>query len=187
MLLSIYHIKYVDTVKSREKDNIKWVVRRYDYITSYTRARRMVRKPNGHMCGRDCKPVLRHPRTVRIPFVANQNLLVFCANTKRTGCAWCPFYAPGVLCSPQVPRKLINYAPLMRHMQTVQHISGTLVYTRFIPSQSLQGYVKLGPDERISSTVRLKHAICKRCVRTFFGANIQHEKNEPVWHAPFTH
>ncbi len=39
------------------------------------------------MSGWDCKPALRHPQTVRIPFAANRNLLVFWANTKRTGCA----------------------------------------------------------------------------------------------------
>ncbi len=48
---------------------------------------RMVYKPNACMCGWDCEPVLRHLWTVRIPFAVNQNLLVFCANTKRTGCA----------------------------------------------------------------------------------------------------
>ncbi len=49
-------------------------------------------------------------------FAANQNLLLFCTNTKRTGCAGCPFHAPGVLCSSQVRGKLINRAPLMHHM-----------------------------------------------------------------------
>ncbi len=77
----------------------------------YIRARRMVRKPNVSMCGWDCEPMLRHPRTARLPFAANQNLSVFCANTKRTRCAGCPFHAPGVLCSPQVCGKLINRAP----------------------------------------------------------------------------
>ncbi len=70
-------------------------------------------------------------RTVRIPFSANQNFSVFCTNTKRTGCAGGPFHAPGVLCSPQVHRKLINHAPNTSHTQTVQCISGALMYTRF--------------------------------------------------------
>ncbi len=49
-----------------------------------------------------------------------------CANTKRTGCAECPFHAPGVLCSPQVRGKLINRAPLMRRMRTAQCVCGTV-------------------------------------------------------------
>ncbi len=55
---------------------------------------------------------------------------VFCANTKRTGCAGCPVHAPGVLCSPQAHGKLINCVPLTRHTQTAQRVSGTLVYTK---------------------------------------------------------
>ncbi len=77
-------------------------------------------EPNVRMCGWDCGPVLRHLRTVHIPFAANWNLLVFCANTKRTGCAGCPFHAPGVLCSPQDCGKLINCAPLMHRMRTAR-------------------------------------------------------------------
>ncbi len=72
---------------------------------------RMVHDPNARMCRRDYKPALRCLRTVRIQFVTNWNLLVFCANTKRIGCAGYPLYVPGVLCSPQVCRKLINHAP----------------------------------------------------------------------------
>ncbi len=45
----------------------------------------------------------------------------FCTNTKRTGCARCPFHALGVLCSLQVREKLINRAPLTRHTRTAQH------------------------------------------------------------------
>ncbi len=71
----------------------------------------MVREPNARMCGRGCEPALRHPQTVCILFAEKQNLLVFCANTKRTGCAGCLFHAPGVLCLPQVCEKLINCAP----------------------------------------------------------------------------
>ncbi len=70
-----------------------------------------VLEPNAHMCGWDCKPALSHLRMVRVSFATNQNLLFFCANTKRTGWSGCLFRAPGVLCSPQVHRKLINHAP----------------------------------------------------------------------------
>ncbi len=91
----------------------------------------IVYEPNARICGWDCKPVLHHPRTVCIPFAVNQNLLVFCMNTKRTGCAGCPFHAPGVLCSPQVCVKLINHAPNTSCIRTAQCISGALVYTRF--------------------------------------------------------
>ncbi len=98
---------------------------------SYTRARRMVREPNAHMCGRDCEPALRHLRMVRIPFATNQNLSVFGANTKRTGCTGYPFHAPGVLCSPQVCGKLINHALLMHRARIAQRVSVALVYTRF--------------------------------------------------------
>ncbi len=100
------------------------------FKASYTQARRMVREPNTRMCGWDCEPALHHPWMVRISFAANRNLSVFCANTKRTGCAGCPFLALGVLCSPQVHGKSINRAPLMRRMQMVQRVSGALVYTK---------------------------------------------------------
>ncbi len=87
---------------------------------------RMVCEPNASMCGQDCKPALRRPQMVHIPFTKNRNLSVFCANTKRTGCAGCPFYAPGVLCSPQVCGKLINRAPLTRRMRTAQRVNKAL-------------------------------------------------------------
>ncbi len=48
------------------------------------------------------------------PFPANQNLSVFCANTKITGYAECSFHVPGVLCSPQVRGKLINRLMMKR-------------------------------------------------------------------------
>ncbi len=91
---------------------------------------RTVRELNACMCGQNCEPALRHPWTVRIPFAENQNLLVFCANTKRTECAGCPFHALDVLCSPQVCGKLINHMPLVRRIRTVQCVSGALVYTK---------------------------------------------------------
>ncbi len=90
----------------------------------------MVREPNVRMCGWDCKPVLRRPQTVCLPFAANQNLSVFCANTKRTGCVRCPFHTPDVLCSPQVRGKLINHALLTCQTLIVQHVSSTLKYTK---------------------------------------------------------
>ncbi len=83
------------------------------------------------MCVRNCEPALRCPQMVRIPFTANQNQSVFCANTKRTGCAWCPFHALGVLCSPQVRVKLIWHAPLTRCTRTAHRVSDALVYTKF--------------------------------------------------------
>ncbi len=70
-------------------------------------------EPNARMCGQDCEPVLRRPRTVRIPFAVNQNLLVF-ARTQRE------LDAPDVLSmhwvsfARQVRKKLVNFAPLMR-------------------------------------------------------------------------
>ncbi len=73
---------------------------------------------------------VNHSQMVRIPFTANQNLSIFCANTKRTGCTGCSFRAPGVLCSAQVWGKLINCAPLTRRMRMAQRISGMLVYTK---------------------------------------------------------
>ncbi len=65
----------------------------------------------------------------------DQNLSVFCVNTKRTGYAGCPFHTPGVLCPPQVRGKLINHAPNTRRMQTAQRVSDALVYTRFKTSE----------------------------------------------------
>ncbi len=67
---------------------------------------------------------------IREWLATNWNLSVFCANTKRTGCARCPFHVPGVLCSPQVHGKLINRVPLTRRMRTEQRSSGVLVYTK---------------------------------------------------------
>ncbi len=88
-------------------------------------------EPNARMCGWDCKPALCHLRTVRILFAVNQNLSVFCAHTKRTGCAGCPFYAPVVLCSPQVREKWINCAPLTHHPTwPAQRVSGALRRSR---------------------------------------------------------
>ncbi len=49
----------------------------------------------------------------------------FFARTQRTGCTRCPFHAPGVLCSPQVPRKLFNRAP---HANSATHKWRTRVY-----------------------------------------------------------
>ncbi len=120
------------------------------------------REPNAHMCGRDCEPVLRHLQTVCIPFAVNRNLSVFCANTKRTGCARCPFHAPGVLCLPQVCGKLINCAPLMCHMQTAQYVSGALVYAR------LKGFslISLGDKPLLgckSFPFPHVHATCMAC------------------------
>ncbi len=93
---------------------------------------RIAREPNVRMCGQDCEPVLRHSRMARIPFIANRNLLVCCANTKRTGCDGCPFHALSVLCSSHVRGKLINRTPLMRRMRTEWCISSALMYTRFM-------------------------------------------------------
>ncbi len=90
----------------------------------------MIRERNACMCGWNCKSALRHLRTVRIPFAANQNLS-FCTNTKRTGCPECPFHAPCVLCSSQAHRKLINRTPNTCRMRMAQRVSGVLVYTRF--------------------------------------------------------
>ncbi len=39
--------------------------------------------------------------------------------------------APGILCSPQVRRKLINRVPLTRRMRTAWCVSGAIVYTMF--------------------------------------------------------
>ncbi len=105
--------------------------------TSVLNGSQTVCKPNAYICGQDCVPALHHPRMVCISFAANQNLSVFCANTKRTGCAECPFHAPGVLCSPQVRGKLINHALLTRHTRMAQHVSGALVYTKLCNVQNV--------------------------------------------------
>ncbi len=108
------------TVKPRIHEHTKW----------FANCSQTVCEPNGRMCGRYCKSALRHPPMVCIPFAKNQNLSVFCPNTKRTGCAGCPFHAPGVPCSPEVHRKLINCAPLTCCTWMAQRISSTLVYTK---------------------------------------------------------
>ncbi len=90
------------------------------------------------MRGRDCKPVLCRPQMVRILFTANRNLSVFGANTKITGCARCLLIAPGVLCSPQVRKKLINHVPLTRRMPMVQRVSSALVYTKLYVIRELR-------------------------------------------------
>ncbi len=103
---------------------------------------RTVCEPNARMCAHDCEPALCHLWTVRIPFAENQNLSVFCTNRKRTRCSGCTFHAPGVLCSPQVRRKLINRAPLMRRIRMTQRVSGTLVYTKlYLFNQNIRNFV----------------------------------------------
>ncbi len=47
--------------------------------------------------------------------------------------------------------------------------------------------IKLDPDERACSALHLKHAVCKKRVRTFFDANIQRTKSEPVFMACTIH
>ncbi len=101
---------------------------------SYTQVRRMVRKSlanqmcvyvdgAANLCCDVRKLFAYHsPRT---------EICGFCSNTKRTGCAGCPFLPPGVLCSPQVRRKLINGVPNTHRMRTAQRVSSALVYTRF--------------------------------------------------------
>ncbi len=84
---------------------------------------RTIRKPNARMCGWNCESAQPHLWIVRILSTTNWNLLDFCVNTKRTGCAGCPFHAPGILYSPQVRRKLINRASLTSHKRTAQHVS----------------------------------------------------------------
>ncbi len=56
----------------------------------------MVRESRARMCGWDCKPALHHLRT---------EICQFLTRTQRD------LDAPGVLCSPQVRRKLINRVP----------------------------------------------------------------------------
>ncbi len=90
---------------------------------SYTRAHEWFANQMRVCVDGTCGPVLRRPRLVRIPFAANQNLSVFCSNTKRTGCAGYSFHAPGVLCTPQVCGKLIVYR--------LREQCSALVYTRF--------------------------------------------------------
>ncbi len=63
-------------------------------------------EPNVRMCGRDCELLLCYLRMVCIQFATNQNLSVFCMNTKEIGLL-------GVLFSPQVHRKLVYHAPSM--------------------------------------------------------------------------
>ncbi len=122
----------------------------------------MVCEPNAHMCGQNCEPALCHLRTVRIPFATNQNLLVFCANTKRTGCARCPFHAPNVLCSPQVRRKLITRAPNIHRMRTAQRVSGVLVYTRFYT------YILQSPYILYDANTTSPHQLIKFSVTNIF-------------------
>ncbi len=81
----------------------------------------MVCEPSAHMCGWDCKPVL----AIRKRF-AYRNLLIFSANTKRTGCVRCPFHTPNVLCLSQVRKKLTNRGPNTCCTQ-MQRVSCTLI------------------------------------------------------------
>ncbi len=50
---------------------------------------------NVRMCGQDCEPVLHYLQMVCVPFTTNQNLSVFCANTKGIECTGCPVFASG--------------------------------------------------------------------------------------------
>ncbi len=49
---------------------------------------------------------------------------------------WMTIHAPGVLCSPQVHRKLINRASLKRRKWTAQRLSGALMYNKLYISRS---------------------------------------------------
>ncbi len=105
---------------------------------SYTRARRVVRELLANGSWTKCAYVWTGLLTCAAPSVNGSHtvcrkpkfVVFFCANTKRTECAGCPFHASGVLCSPQVCRKLINCVPLTRRTWTVQCVSGVLVYTK---------------------------------------------------------
>ncbi len=132
-------------LKSRTHERAKWFVNHSQTVC----------KPNAHMCRWDCEPALHHLRTVRILFAANQNLLVFYANTKRTAYTGCPFYAPGILCSPQVCGKLINRAPNKCRTRMAQRVSGMLVYTRFNDSLSAKIHKFKKNNKKILKTMLL--------------------------------
>ncbi len=75
----------VGSLKPRIHEHTEW----------FANHSRMICEPNARICGRDCKPALRHLRMVRMPFAANQNLSFFCTNTKRIGCVGCTLLASG--------------------------------------------------------------------------------------------
>ncbi len=54
-------------VKPGIHERTEWFANRFETVC----------EPNARMCEWDCKPALRHLRTVRIPFAMNQNLSVF--------------------------------------------------------------------------------------------------------------
>ncbi len=76
VIIKVSHIT-LQRVKPRILERAEW----------FANCSQTVRKPNARMCGWDCEIALRRPQTVCILFTTNQNLSVFCSNTKRTGCA----------------------------------------------------------------------------------------------------
>ncbi len=90
------------------QNQISWIIWSLVYTSTPNGLQTAREQFPNQMCEWDCKPALCRLRMVCITFAENRNLSVFCTNTKRTGCAGCPFRAPGVLCSPQVRGKLIN-------------------------------------------------------------------------------
>ncbi len=71
-------------------------------------------------------PSVNGSQTIR----CEPKFVIFCANTKRTGCTGSPFHALYILCSPQVRGKLINGVPNTRCMRMAQRVSDALVYTK---------------------------------------------------------
>ncbi len=98
---------------------------------SYTQARRMVRESFANKCAYVCRlwtcsaPFANGSHTIhRVP-----KFVSFLREHKENWMHRCFFHAPGILCSSQVRRKLINGAPNTRCMQTTQRVSGALLYT----------------------------------------------------------
>ncbi len=98
---------------------------------SYTRAHQMVCKPLAN--GSQTKCLYVWDRTVNLCYAIRKRFAYhssrteiyrFFARTRRE------LDALGVLCLPQVRRKLINHTPLMRCMRTAQRVRGALVYTK---------------------------------------------------------
>ncbi len=104
---------------------------------SYTQACRMVCEPLANSLWTKCEYVWMGLRTCAAPSANGSHTVCrklkfvgFWANTKRTGCAECPFHAQDVLCSLQVCRTLINRASLTRRTRLVQCVKSALVYTK---------------------------------------------------------
>ncbi len=148
----------------------------------------MVPKPNARMFGWDCEPALCCPQTVCIPFTTNQNLSVFCANTKKIGCTRCPFHAPGVLsmhrvsfpctgCPFHVPGVLSMHRVFFPCTRCSFHAPGVLcslqVRGKLINHAPLTRRMRMAQRARVYKALHVRNFFVQCCSKTYLTFFLQ--------------